>query len=79
MRLLDKDKSVLDPAGVVYMQRDPTNESLLGSVGPQPDDDFDGYQPPNSMGMVLLVTPGTAGEIVLSPVSYTHLRAHETS
>lgn len=66
MRLLDKDTSVIEPAGKVYIQRDPTDESLLGSVGQQPDDDFDGYQPPNSMGMVLLVTPGEAGEITLS-------------
>jgi hypothetical protein len=57
MRLLDKDQPVIDPAGKMYMQRDPTNESLLGSIGSQPDENFDGYQAPNSMGVVLLVKP----------------------
>ena len=69
MRLLDKEEPIIGPPGKTYTQRDPTNESLIGSVGPQPDDNFDGYQPPNSMGMVLLVTPGDIGsgnEITLS-------------
>jgi hypothetical protein len=65
-RLLDKDGPVIAPEGKMYMRRDPTNESLLGSIGPQPDPDFDFYQPPNSMGVVLLTTPDADGDLTLS-------------
>jgi len=57
LRLVDKPTLILDDYGVIYDHSDPSNESLLGSIGQHPDPTFDAYQPPNAMGMVLLVTP----------------------
>jgi hypothetical protein len=55
--LVDKEQPVLPPGGKIYNHFDPANESLLGSVGQCPDPTFDAYQPPNAMGMVLLIVP----------------------
>jgi Helicase conserved C-terminal domain len=66
LRLADKTKSVLSWPGKDYQSENPAEMSLLGSVGQAPDPDFQGLQPPNSMGMVVLVSPNDAGRIELS-------------
>lgn len=63
LRLLDKDESVIPFPGKHYDFLDPANQSIMGSIGQEPDPDFDGVQPPNSMGMVLLVSPDGEGRI----------------
>ena len=55
-KLVAKVQPVLPPEGVVY-DDNPANLCLLGNIGPMRDPDFEGMQPPNSIGMVLLVTP----------------------
>jgi hypothetical protein len=52
LRLLDKEAPVIAPEGKTYAQRDPTNESLLGTIGPKPGPEFDFYQPLNSMAVI---------------------------
>lgn len=66
LRLTDKDTDILPWPGKRYYHDLPANLSLLGSVGMPPDPDFAGPQPPNSMGMVLLLRPDDSGRIRLS-------------
>lgn len=60
-RLADKRRGEDVERGKVYHGDEPSRRSLIGSLGPQPDPLFTGPQPPNSMGMVLLVSPSDAG------------------
>ncbi len=55
LKLLDKESSIIPSEGRLTHFDDPSNNSLLGSIGGQPNPDFGGPQQPNSMGMVLLV------------------------
>jgi hypothetical protein len=62
-RLADKRRGEDERGGMVYHGDEPSRRSLIGSLGPQPDPLFTGPQPPNSMGMVLLVSPSDSGVI----------------
>lgn len=63
LRLSDKSADVLGPEGKSYIGVEPNRFALVGCLGHQPDPNFSGPQPPNSMGMVLLVTPDVDGAI----------------
>ena len=63
LRLTDKSQDILPLEGLMYETVDPATRSLLGGVGPRPDPNFDGHQPPSAMGMVLMVTPSDTGRI----------------
>lgn len=63
LRLTDKEHAVLPNEGVLYETSDPAARSLLGGVGPQPDPDFQGPQPPSAIGMVLMVVPDKDGRV----------------
>ena len=65
LRLVDKEAPIIDWPGKRYYHNEPANLSLMGSIGHQPDPDFTGPQPPNAMGMVILVTPDVQGQIHL--------------
>ncbi len=56
-RLTGKPQPVIPPEGMLIELESPTNQSLVGSIGTPRDPMYDGPQPPNSMGMVLLVSP----------------------
>lgn len=66
LRLSDKDTLKLRPEGKYYDSVEPNRKCLIGCLGPRPDPDFPGAQPPNSMGMILLVLPDAAGNIDLN-------------
>lgn len=66
LRLSDKSVNVLPGEGKHYDGVEPNRMSLLGCLGPQPDPDYSGPQPPNSMGMVLLVSPAAGGNVECS-------------
>lgn len=61
LRLSDKDADVLPPEGKLYDGTEPNRLSLVGCIGPSPDVDYTGPQPPNSVGIVLLVSPDGEG------------------
>ncbi|WP_241800058.1 helicase-related protein [Pseudomonas putida] len=63
LRLSDKDMDVLPPDGKLYDGIEPSRLSLVGCLGPAPDPDYTGPQPPNSIGIVLLVSPNEDGLI----------------
>lgn len=63
LKLLDKETDTLDFPGKRYYHEEPTNRSLMGSIGQMPDPNFSGPQPPNAMGIVLLVTPDAEGRV----------------
>ncbi|MEA9993198.1 MULTISPECIES: DEAD/DEAH box helicase family protein [unclassified Pseudomonas] len=63
LRLSDKDADVLPPEGKLYDGTEPNRLSLVGCIGPAPDIDYTGPQPPNSVGIVLLVSPDAEGLI----------------
>ncbi|MDX9953243.1 MAG: helicase C-terminal domain-containing protein [Anaerolineae bacterium] len=65
LRLVDKETPIIEWPGKRYYHDEPANRSLMGSIGHQPDPDFTGPQPPNAMGMVILVTPDDNGTIHL--------------
>jgi len=57
LKLLDKKASIIPEEGRLTHFHDPANNSLFGSIGELPNPEYGGPQQPNSMGMVLLVTP----------------------
>ncbi|MCQ4295386.1 DEAD/DEAH box helicase family protein [Pseudomonas stutzeri] len=63
LRLSDKDADVLTPEGKHYDCVEPNRLSLVGCLGPLPDPDYSGPQPPNSVGIVLLVSPGVSDTV----------------
>ncbi|MCU1727382.1 DEAD/DEAH box helicase family protein [Pseudomonas sp. 7P_10.2_Bac1] len=63
LRLSDKDVDVLPPDGKLYDGIEPSRLNLVGCLGPAPDPDYTGPQPPNSIGIVLLVSPDEEGVI----------------
>lgn len=63
LRLSDKDTDVLPPDGKIYEGIEPSRLSLVGCLGAAPDPDYTGPQPPNSIGIVLLVSPDIQGKI----------------
>ncbi|MFS1524059.1 helicase C-terminal domain-containing protein [Microbulbifer sp. 2304DJ12-6] len=65
LRLVDKAAPIIDWPGKRYEDKHPADESLMGSIGQMPNPDFTGFQAPNSMGVVLLATPGGDGHLRL--------------
>lgn len=63
LRLADKSMNVLPPEGTYYYRQEPHRRALVGCLGPMPSPDFAGPQAPNSMGIVVMVTPDDNGEI----------------
>lgn len=63
LRLSDKEVDVLPPDGKLYDGIEPGRVSLVGCLGPAPDPNYTGPQPPNSIGIVLLVSPDEEGWI----------------
>ncbi|MCD8560225.1 MAG: hypothetical protein LRY75_15725 [Shewanella xiamenensis] len=63
-RLSDKRVDILPETGKYYDTVEPQRTSLIGCVGALPDPNFHGPQAPNSIGMVLLVSPDDSGHIV---------------
>lgn len=63
LRLVDKESPVIEWPGKLYYHAEPANLSLMGSIGNLPSPDFDGPQPPNAMGIVILVTPAADGTV----------------
>ncbi|WHL27076.1 hypothetical protein QJS63_21210 [Pseudomonas juntendi] len=63
LRLSDKNVDVLPPDGKLYDGIEPSRLSLVGCLGPAPDPNYTGPQPPNSIGIVLLVSPDSEGAI----------------
>ncbi|MEX5607930.1 DEAD/DEAH box helicase family protein [Pseudomonas protegens] len=63
LRLSDKDVDVLPPDGKLYHGVEPSRVSLVGCLGAAPDPEYTGPQPPNSIGIVLLVSPDEGGWI----------------
>lgn len=63
LRLSDKDTDVLPPDGKLYDGIEPSRLSLVGCLGAAPDPDYNGPQPPNSIGIVLLVSPNAEGKL----------------
>lgn len=66
LRLSDKTSSMLPPEGKHYDGIEPSRLSLVGCLGPRPDPLYAGPQPPNSIGIVLLVTPNAEGRVECS-------------
>jgi hypothetical protein len=66
LRLVDKQADTLFWPGKVYNRIHPADQSLMGSIGHYPNPDFSGFQAPNAMGMVLLVTPNEKGNVSVS-------------
>lgn len=56
-----------DRAGVgsVYADISPDQQCLLGVLGPQPDPDYHGPQPPNAIGVVVGVLPAANGKVTI--------------
>lgn len=63
LRLSDKNVDVLPVDGKLYDGIEPSRLSLVGCLGAAPDPDYTGPQPPNSIGIVLLVSPDDNGLI----------------
>lgn len=63
LRLSDKDVDVLPVDGKLYDGIDPSRMSLVGCLGAASDPEYTGPQPPNSIGIVLLVSPDVEGQI----------------
>lgn len=63
LRLSDKDVDVLPSDGKLYDGIEPSSLSLVGCLGAAPDPNYTGPQPPNSIGIVLLVSPDDEGLI----------------
>lgn len=63
LRLSDKDVDVLPSDGKLYDGIEPSRLSLVGCLGAAPDPDYTGPQAPNSIGIVLLVSPDETGLI----------------
>ncbi|MDA8430579.1 MAG: helicase C-terminal domain-containing protein [Geobacteraceae bacterium] len=63
LKLTAKPQHILPDEGQLVELANPVNQSLIGSIGPMRDPLFDGPQPPNSMGMVVLVTPDQHGQV----------------
>jgi len=61
LRLVDKEVSILGWPGKTYVQNNPADHSLMGSIAQLPNPEFTGVQAPNAMGMVLLVNPDKSG------------------
>lgn len=61
LRLSDKDVDVLPQDGKLYDGIEPSRISLVGCLGAAPDPAYTGPQPPNSIGIVLLVSPDEEG------------------
>lgn len=66
LKLSDKESDVIAPEGMTYETIDPMGQSLLGSIGPLPDPDYQGPQPPSAMGLVLMVSPNENGDVSCS-------------
>jgi hypothetical protein len=66
LALMDKEESVIPWPGKIYHELQPFQKTLAGSIGYAPNSDFEGTQPPNAMGMTLLVTPDADGVINLA-------------
>lgn len=64
LRLTDKVTDTLPAGGVLYERIDPSQQCLLGCIGPVPDPTFHGPQPPSAMGMVLRVSPDEQSRVV---------------
>jgi Helicase conserved C-terminal domain len=56
-RLTGKPQPILPQDGQLIELNSPASQNLVGSIGPRRNPEYDGPQPPNSIGMVLLVTP----------------------
>lgn len=65
-RLNDKKSAILPDEGKYYDTSEPHRSSLIGCVGALPDPNYSGPQAPNSVGMVLLVSPDNEGKIECS-------------
>ncbi|MDF1639126.1 DEAD/DEAH box helicase [Alcanivorax jadensis] len=65
LSLMDKEKDVIPWPGKIYHEIQPYQKTLAGTIGYAPNPEFDGVQPPNAMGMTLLVTPDKNGRIEL--------------
>lgn len=63
LRLFGKSAPVLPDEGQVYHGDEVHKVSLPGSLGGLPDPLYEGPQPPNAMGMVLLVSPDDDGVV----------------
>lgn len=63
LRLADKAADVLPPEGTYYYRQEPHRRALVGCLGPMPSPDYTGPQAPNSMGIVVMVTPDDKGEV----------------
>jgi hypothetical protein len=63
LKLTDKDSDVIAEGGMAYETIDPMGQSLLGSIGSFPDPTYQGPQPPNAMGLVLMVSPDENGDV----------------
>lgn len=63
-RLSDKEGDILPEAGKYYDTIEPHRSSLIGCIGALPDPDYNGPQAPNSVGMVLLVSPDSEGQFI---------------
>ena len=66
LRLVDKEKPVIEWPGKRYYLNEPSQSSFVGSIGHMRNPDFAGPQAPNSMGMVILASPGKKDQITLS-------------
>jgi hypothetical protein len=65
LRLSGKQTELLPPEGVNSLE-DPAEVSLVGGLAPRPDPDYHREQAPSAMGMVLMVTPNTQGQVTFS-------------
>lgn len=66
LRLSDKVSEILPDEGKYYDTTEPHRSSLIGCIGALPDPSYSGPQAPNSVGMVLLVSPNDKGKIECS-------------
>lgn len=64
-RLSGKSSSVVS-TGESFSRTNPAQECLIGNIGPMRDPNYDGPQPPNAMGMVLLVAPDDDGRVTVN-------------
>ena len=63
LRISDKETPILPAEGKYYEIHEPNQVSYSGCLGPLPDPNWVGPKPPNSMGMVILVSPDAHGEV----------------
>jgi hypothetical protein len=65
LRCKGKPSDILPWPSQMYYRNHTADDSLIGSVGHLPDSTYAGFQAPNSMGIVLLVTPDQEGNVVV--------------